>query len=375
MLLFHPNMQSALNNPPRSPFKVKRDSAPIGDLLMEQTYSLSKVLLQGRAVDGWEREISQELTRTLEQPPLGVWVPVSILAGRRDLSAGIPGAGGVIIETAVERSLIAVLRKRSAVIALGGSVLENLVGNVSFPRQITPATPTWVTENQGLPPTDSSFDRIVLSPKRIVSQTNFSSQLLKQSSLQIDEMVRNDLSKGIGTALDLAALAGTGVNQPTGILNFPANAAGAAAYGSTALPVTFGATASWANVVQFESNVESLDQISDGTGGYLVSPKTKAKWKIVPKAVNYPIYLWMAEFNNVNGYNAIATNQLAATDRVIFSSRWSDCLIGLWPAIDVVSDPFSMAEYNIVKVITNLLADVQFRYALSFCPSTDSGAQ
>jgi len=340
---------------------------------MEESYSLSKVLLQGRAVDGWEREISQELTRTLEHPPLGVWVPVSILAGRRDLTAGAPGAGGLTIQTTVERSLIPVLRKRAAVVALGATVLEDLVGNISFPRQITPATPTWVTENQGLPPTDSSFDRIVLSPKRIVAQTNFSSQLLKQSSLQIDEMVRTDLSKGIGTALDAAALVGTGVNMPLGILNYPANAAGAAAYGSTAPEVTFAGAASWPAVLDFEGNVEALDQVSDGTGGYVASTKTKRKWKALQKNVNYPSYLW--ENDSVNGYRALAINQLAATDRVIFSSRWSDCLIGMWPAIDIVSDPFSMAEYSIVKVVTNLLADVQFRYALSFCPSTDSGAQ
>ncbi len=342
-------------------------------LLREATYSLAKVLQQGPKLDGVELEISQELSRTLSQPA-GYWVPTSILAGRRDLSAGTPGAGGVTIETSVEKSLIPVLRKRSAVVALGATVLADLVSNISFPRQLTPATPTWVTENQGLPPTDSSFDRIVLSPKRIVSQTNFSSQLLKQSSLQIDEMVRTDLIKGIGVALDAAALVGSGLNMPLGIMNYPANAAGAAAYGSTATEVTFAGAATWPSVVQFESNVESLDQVSDGTGGYLASPKTKAKWKTTPKLINYPIYLW-GETETVNGSRAIATNQLAATDRVIFSSRWSDCLIGMWPAIDIVSDPFSMVEYNIVKVTSNLLADCQFRFALSFCPSTDSGAQ
>jgi len=330
------------------------------------------VLQQGPKLDGVELEISQELSRTLSQPA-GYWVPTTILAGKRQLSAGVPGAGGITIQQTVEPSLIPVLRRRSVVASLGATILENLQGDLRFPRQISASVPAWLAENAGLAPSDPSFDVVLLKPKRIGSETFYSQQLLRQSSLQVDELVRADLSKGIAVALDNAALLGTGINMPLGILNYPSNAAGAAAYGLTATEVTFAGAATWPAVLDFEGNVEALDQVSDGTGGYVASTKTKRKWKALQKSINYPSYLW--ENDTVNGYRALASNQIGTSDRVVFSSRWSDCIIGMWPAIDIVSDPYSLIEFNLVKVITNLLADCQFRFALSFCPSTDSGAQ
>jgi hypothetical protein len=87
-----------------------------------------------------------------------------------------------------------------------------------------------------------------------------------------------------------------------------------------------------------------------------------------------PSCLWESG-DLVNGYKALASNQLSATNQVIFSARWSDCLVGLWPTFDVVVDNFTMFDSGTVRVVVNLLADVEFRYALSFCASNDSGAQ
>jgi hypothetical protein len=50
-------------------------------------------------------------------------------------------------------------------------------------------------------------------------------------------------------------------------------------------------------------------------------------------------------------------------------------LICTWLGLDVMVDPFSLAVTGEIRVQVSLLADIQFRYPLAFCVSTDSGAQ
>jgi hypothetical protein len=281
-----------------------------------------------------------------------------------------------LIQETVEPSLIPVLRNRSVVVAMGATVLENLRGNVRFPRQTATVAPAWLAENAPLIRADQTFDSIVLKPKRVCGATAFSTTLLAQSTPNIETIVRNDLIDVIAIAVDQAALVGTGPgnNQPLGILGYVANATGQTAYGSRNPNVTFGGAANWGQVLDLENNVEISNIQTDGSAGYISSPTTKRKWKAAAKVATYPSFLWESG-DIVNGYRALASNQLASTNQVIFSARWSDCLVGLWPTFDVVVDNFTMFDSGTVRVVVNLLADVQFRYALSFSASTDSGAQ
>jgi hypothetical protein len=38
--------------------------------------------------------------------------------------------------------------------------------------------------------------------------------------------------------------------------------------------------------------VEDNNTVLDGTSSFIVTPKTKARWKTIPAAVNYPSFLW-----------------------------------------------------------------------------------
>lgn len=369
-------LQPALSSPRPSPFKTHPNSSRAHAEFVGRDYSLAKVLLEGPRLRGWEAEVSQELSRVFNRPPAGVFVPAEVLA-KRDLVAGTPSAGGVTIQETVEPSLIPVLRNRSVVVAMGATVLEGLQGNVRFPRETVTVPPVWVAEGGGVAHGDQVFDSIVLKPKRIAGQTAFSIELLSQSIPGIEDIVRNDLIGTIAIALDEAALVGTGVtnNQPTGILNYTPNTAGGANYGERAPDVTFGAAATWPHVLDLESNVETANiPIDRATAGYVSSPATKRKWKAAPKLAGYPSFLWESG-DLVNGYRALASNQLSATNQVIFSARWSDCLVGLWPSFDLVVDNFTLFDSGTVRVVVNLLADVQFRYCLSFAASTDAGNQ
>jgi hypothetical protein len=203
--------------------------------------------------------------------------------------------------------------------------------------------------------------------------------LLRQSSLEIENVVRTDLVDVLALAVDEAALTGLGAanNQPLGILNYPSNPAGTYNYTKRAADVTFGGPANWDAVLDLEFNCESANVQTDGTGGYVSSPATKRKWKAAPKIAGFPSFLWESADgeDRVNGYRALASNQLAATDQVIFSPRWSDVVIGLWPGFDLIIDNVTYFDSGLIIVTVNLLADVGFRRVVSFSASTDAGNQ
>jgi hypothetical protein len=74
-----------------------------------------------------------------------------------------------------------------------------------------------------------------------------------------------------------------------------------------------------------------------------------------------------------NGRRAISSTQLP-TGQVVFG-KWSEMLICNWVGVEILVDPFTLASQAEIRVRSTLLADIQFRYPLAFCASSDSGAQ
>jgi hypothetical protein len=333
--------------------------------------------------DGYEAEVSAEIARMHNQQPTGFFMPDWFLT--RDLTATPPPAGtggaGYTVQTTVEPSLIPMLRNRTAVLQAGARYISGLQGNLQMPRQYAPSTISWNTEIAAVTESDLAMDAVTLTPNRVGGWCNYSKQLLAQSSLDIDNVVRDDMIQVIQIAIDAAALSGTGTNQPTGILNTPANAPGTAgpayAYSKTAPSITFpSGYPTWSNIIAFEGNVEAGNLVLDDSACYITTPGVKAGWKSYakadPRATNqfYPAFYWEPD-NTVNGYRAIPTNQVPG-NKVVFG-KWNELMIGQWAGLDIVVDIYSLAAQAEVRVITNMFVDIKYRYASAFVYSTNSG--
>jgi hypothetical protein len=87
-----------------------------------------------------------------------------------------------------------------ATVRAGVQILGGLQGPVAFPNQTAAGTATWVTENPGSDVADSNLllSQITLSPKSLMSSTSYSRQLLAQSVIDVDGMVRQDLARDHG---------------------------------------------------------------------------------------------------------------------------------------------------------------------------------
>lgn len=291
----------------------------------------------------------------------------------RALEQGVfAGAGALVTEEFLAGSFIELLRNKTLLTQLGVGTMSGLVGNVAIPRQSGAATAYWLAEGQALTATAQTFAQVGATPKRLAAQTAYSKQLLAQASLDAEALVRDDHVRIIAIAKDLAGIAGTGGAQPLGILNGPT----VAADGNKVGTVTFGTTATRANLLTFMSTIQSANA-DLGTMQWLTNPTVRAKWQSTVQVANYPVYLTNDEGMTI-GYPTNITNQIGTTggnaNRAIFGA-WGQAMFCDWAGMDVVVDPYTRAANNEVVVTVNMFTDFVVRHWPSFCISTDSGAQ
>lgn len=331
-------------------------------------------------ISGIEKEFHEEAlaARSYVAKPDGCFVPLDLFGSRRrDLTVGAFNSGGGFVQTDVQSEPIPLLRNSSVVQRMGAQVLTGLVGNIAIPRQTGAATAQNLGEQNQVQSSTPSIDQLVLAPHRISASVVYSKQLLLQSSVNVENFLRDDLAAQIGLAVDSAALQGQGGGQPLGILN-------TAGIGS----IIFGGTASWSEVVAFENSLASGNALAvpNARVGWASTPSVRTRWKEIAKtgvgvSTTVPIFL-MDDFvfgdgsndGRSNGYRFASSNQIL--NNLVFFGNWHDVILGFWGNdLDVVVDPYSLAKQASVIVTCNIWFDSVLRHPQSFCVSADAGNQ
>ena len=322
----------------------------------------------GKPFDGLEKEASDVVAKIVGRKPNGFFIPEDIFNPRAVMQTGDGTKGGFTVGTDVlGGEMIELLRNKTLIAKLGARQLSGLVGNVAIPRVTGGAIAYWLPETGEVTASEQAFGQLGLTPHRLVGDTAFTKELLMQSSIPVEAFIRDDLMRVLAIALDLAAINGSGSNgQPTGILNVTGIGG-----------VTFGAAATWAKIVDFETQV--ADANADfGALAYITTPSVRGKWKTVTKIASsqYSDFLWGkgdGEFGEVNGYKAAATKQIPS-NKVLYGNL-ADLILASWAGLDVVVDPYSLKKSGQIEITITQWADVAVRHAGSFCASSDSGAQ
>src|SRR5688572_26757235 len=260
------------------------------------------------SLSGLERELSDEMTKRMGKSPGSFWVPQDVLEySKRDLLKGTASLGGNLVATEfLAESFIELLRNRMMVARLGATYLNGLVGDIALPRATGSTTAYWVTETQASTESDMTFDQVTLTPKCVTAVQDYSKKLLIQSTPSVEQLVRNDLALTLALAVDLAALHGTGTEQPTGVINVS---------GIGDVPLgTNGGLPTWATLVALETEV-AIDNADVGTMAYVLNAKTRGVLKTTLKSTVNSDYLWGEGpigdgFGMLNGYRAAVTNQV-----------------------------------------------------------------
>ncbi len=249
------------------------------------------------------------------------------------------------------------IRQTAAVMQAGATSLTGLVGDVSIPREESIAV-EWLTEDEETTDQDYSTSSVTLSPTTVGASVPITRRLLKQSSPDVDALVRNNIVLGVGQEIDKQALQGSGVAPiPTGIRN----QAGVL----TQLIVTGALT--WAQAVGFESTVEGATNLQAGAS-YIMHPTMKGIAKTTSKDAGSGQFIWSG--NMVNDYPSFSSTHAGATADGIVFGNFAHLLVGFWGVVDVMMDPYAKATSGglVVRVFQDV--DMAVRRDDAFCIET-----
>lgn len=327
-----------------------------GDSLgnLEGRVSLLRALqarVEGRSLEGAENEFHQEEERRQGRKSEGVFVPLSAFEKRANDTAS---AGDLVGVDHRADQFVGPLRNSLLVKNLGVRTLSGLSGNVSIPKYGTGLTSGWVTEGQALSESAMSFDAITLSPKHVGGVTEMSRALIQQSAPAIEDLVREDLSWAIASAVDKAIIAGTGAaGQPKGII-------GRAGVQTAELP------AGWADVLDIE---QLLAAINVNPTGWYTSPAVLTGLRKVLKAPTAGAE-YIATAGRIGELVASASNAAPADTAIL--GDWSQVLVGQWGGVELLVNPYAEAPYRRGGVLVRAMAtiDVAVRHEQAFVVAT-----
>lgn len=315
--------------------------------------------MEGRSLTGAAAEFAQETERRTGRKAQGVFIPMAALENRNAMTTGTNGA--IIATDHRADQYIEPFRNSLLARKLGVRVLSGLSGNLSIPKYGTGTTTGWVAENATLPAGGMTFEGVNMSPKHAGGITEMSRQLLQQSSPDVEQLVRSDLSFMLAQAIDKALIQGGAINEPNGVL------------ATTGIQTSNLATLSWSNLLAM---LQKLDLVNTSAANIIASTKVKAKLAGTLKAAGIAGYL--LEGGRVGDLPAYFSNQVAekagspATGRLI-AGDWSQVMLGIWSEIDLLVNPYAETAYGKGNVLIRAMStvDIAVRHPEAFVVAED----
>lgn len=141
----------------------------------------------------------------------------------RALQQSVFTAGGAMIpENFVGQEFIDLLRAAARVRGAGARTLTLTNGSATIPKLVTGASGGWIgTEGDNVVPSEPTTGQVKLVEKKYMVLVPISNDLRRNSSLEMERVVRDDMVANAANAEDTAFLKGTGLTgQPKGIYNW-----------------------------------------------------------------------------------------------------------------------------------------------------------
>jgi HK97 family phage major capsid protein len=354
---------------------AKNDGLTAEQREIAKSFSFQKVMsaIESRtSLSGFEAEMHDEAkaeARSFGGVVKGIGVPMKALDAmvqKRAMTAGTNNAGGYGVQTNVT-SYIQYLWNKTFMSQLGIAPMTGLTGNYSAPKEGA-VTGAWLTETGAASDETPTLDQLLLSPKRLAVFIKVSKTLAIQSPDVADAMVMDMLMNAQATLLEKAVAKGGGSNEPTGII--ATNGIGNVAMG------TNGAAPTYAKIVDLIKTVSAANAVGNG---FLTTPTIAAKL-LVTEQFTGTNGVPVNQNNTIAGYKLVASNNApsgltkgSSSDcHAIIFGDFSKVKVAQWGGLDLVIDPFSLAESNLNKVIVNAYYDIGLEQASAFAAIKDA---
>jgi HK97 family phage major capsid protein len=281
-----------------------------------------------------------------------------ILSGagqRADILAGTATQGAEIVATDV-LNLLGPLRAALVFSRVGATYLTGLVGNVDIPKYAG-STAVWKGEVADATDVAGAHSELSMTPMRITGYIDVSKRYLIQDAAGAEELLKMDLIASVAGKLESTALSKTaasaGVN-PAGLLPDDSD--------------TFSGDALvWKDIVDIEAAVDAANAL-EGNLAYITHPTLRGFMKYTPRVASTDSRMIM-EGETLNGYPCLATSNMSKvlhTDNdeygLVFAN-WRHFLIAQWGGMDLVVDPYSLANTAQVRITVNSYWDFLFRHS------------
>lgn len=249
------------------------------------------------------------------------------------------------------------LKAKSVLLGLGAKLITGATSNIRYPRITGAAAAAWKAKGAaagGSAPVTGSAE---LAPKRLTITFILDKALLAQVP-DMDMVLRDEINAALAAGLDKAGILGAGTDEPVGILS-------TAGVGE----VTFGNDGiTWAKVCEFLGAIETANYDAASCGWFL-NPPVMAKAMSTQKAEGLGFIL---ENKQIAGYATKISNNVGASNKVIFGDAAQTVFALFGDGYDVTMDPFTLAGYGEIVVTAQVLADFAVLQPGAFAVSTDA---
>ncbi|MCX5966682.1 MAG: phage major capsid protein [Cyanobacteria bacterium] len=325
---------------------------------------------------GFERECSRALEQQMGREARGFFMPENLSVRTPYITSTANAAGNLVGTELHGEMFIDALRNRLAVAELGATMLPGLVGNVDIPRRTGLTSTYWVAEGSAVTESNGTFDLVSLRPKTVGALSSWTRLMSLQSTPQLEDLIRQDMVTQLATAIDLAAINGSGSsNQPTGLLN--TSGVNAVAGGTNGASITFD------HLADLKKEV-AIDNADSASAGYLSNAKVEAKlMKLTTSGSGEYFYgpgagtpgsVWGRRFVISNQIPSNLTKGSASgTCSAVIYGNWSDLLVGMWGATDVLVNPFGSGfSAGNLELRAMQTIDIAVRHPESFAVMKDA---
>ena len=307
----------------------------------------------------FEFEASRAASEAYGRSAQGIMLPAEVMKNwKRDLNSSDDAA--IFGDDFRGGDFIDVLRNASSVMQAGATMLSGLSGDVKIPKKTAAATAAWIaTEGGAAAESEMTVGQVSMTPKTLGAFTDVTRQLLIQSSLDVEALIRNDLTSAMALTIDKAGLEGAGTSgAPTGILSTS---------GVNTVTAFANPNPTFAEVVTLETAIAE-DNALAGNLSYILPAGMYGALKTTEKASGTAQFV-IEPGGTMNGYRAIVSNQATAGN--LYFGNFSDLLIGMFGGLDIVVDPYTASTTGTIRVVALQSVDVAVRHAVSFAFGND----
>jgi HK97 family phage major capsid protein len=310
---------------------------------------------------GAEGEVHREAmreARSTGKSIMGYGLPAMMIKAQ---TAATAATAGNLIATELDSNIIPALRPRTVLSQLGAVTLSGLSSNLDLPAAQGLATAVWEGENDANAETDPTTRKVELRPNRLAAKTIVSKQLLVQSSFDAEAWVRGELENAVARAVDAAGIYGNS-GDIDGILGT-----------SGVNEIAFAGAVTRSKLIKLITKI-AVENADVATLNFLMNPIIKGELMDLKSDEGSGIFV-MDNPNTLLGYNVgvstlVPTNIDTNKTAVIFGN-FADCVIASFGGVDLLVDPYTLADTAQVKVVINSYWDVKLKNPKSFAFGDD----